>query len=432
MMNDSIREELFSKISKPLQMDFKENYSVSGELKLSQKANVTDKMNHIEAISTNSSIKSDNKQITSEINSKPTSPTLIEFHNKNSNVPEWRLQLQNVVRQRQERENSATDKTISSYTTTTATRKTKLATNGANALIAEIIEEKKPALAKKNPTLNSALERIEKSRQKFLVSETEDQFPEEAPTVTVNEPRPASKNYPFYIASKQTEISQKQVEQNSLINSALKPTLTPPFSKEGQNLDTNKLPSLPLNAKIESSFDKTPAISLPKTETKIEEKVKAEIKPVLTEEVISVETDNYEEFDDCAPFSMRFNAGLFDFIICAFLSLLLLAPFMLMGGEWFTFTGALAFLATCSIVMFIYFTTTIGFYGRTFGMRMFSLEVVDIEGEHYPTLHQAAVSSAVYLLSLALGGIGFLTLPFNEDRRAVHDLVSGTIVVKES
>ncbi len=28
-------------------------------------------------------------------------------------------------------------------------------------------------------------------------------------------------------------------------------------------------------------------------------------------------------------------------------------------------------------------------------------------------------------------GIGFLTLPFNEDRRAVHDLVSGTIVIKE-
>ncbi len=82
--------------------------------------------------------------------------------------------------------------------------------------------------------------------------------------------------------------------------------------------------------------------------------------------------------------------------------------------------------------MFIYLTTTVGFYGRTFGMRLFSLEVVDIEGENYPTLHQAAVSSAVYLLSFVFAGAGLLTLLFNDERRAVHDLVSGTIVVKEN
>ncbi len=69
--------------------------------------------------------------------------------------------------------------------------------------------------------------------------------------------------------------------------------------------------------------------------------------------------------------------------------------------------------------------------GKSFGMRLFSLELIDIEGEEYPTLHQAAVSSAVYLLSLAFGGVGFLTLAFNDEKRAVHDLVSGTIVVKE-
>lgn len=76
-------------------------------------------------------------------------------------------------------------------------------------------------------------------------------------------------------------------------------------------------------------------------------------------------------------------------------------------------------------------TTAIGLFGRTFGMRLFSLEVVDIEGESYPTLHQAAVSSSLYLLSLGLGGLGFLTLLTNPEKRAVHDLVSGTIVVKE-
>jgi uncharacterized RDD family membrane protein YckC len=138
-----------------------------------------------------------------------------------------------------------------------------------------------------------------------------------------------------------------------------------------------------------------------------------------------------EEFDDCAPFAMRFNAGLFDLIIGSFSSLLLLSPFMVLGGNWLSTAGLFALLATCAIVMFVYLTTSVGFYGRTFGMRLFSLEIIDIEDEDYPTFHQAAVSSAVYLLSLALGGIGFLTLPFNEDKRAVHDLVSGTIMVKE-
>ena len=137
------------------------------------------------------------------------------------------------------------------------------------------------------------------------------------------------------------------------------------------------------------------------------------------------------EIEDCAPFAMRFNAGLFDLIIGSFSSLILLAPFMAIGGEWFTFAGFLTFLATCSVIMFIYMTIAIGFFGRTVGMRLFSLEVVDIEGENYPTLHQAAVSSSLYLLSLALGGIGFITLLLNPEKRAVHDLVSGTIVVKE-
>jgi uncharacterized RDD family membrane protein YckC len=91
----------------------------------------------------------------------------------------------------------------------------------------------------------------------------------------------------------------------------------------------------------------------------------------------------------------------------------------------------LAFLATCAVVMFVYLTATVSMYGKTFGMRLFSLELIDVEDEDYPTLHQAAVSSAVYLLTLAFGGIGFITLPFNEEKRAIHDIVSGTIVVKE-
>jgi uncharacterized RDD family membrane protein YckC len=191
-----------------------------------------------------------------------------------------------------------------------------------------------------------------------------------------------------------------------------------------------------VEAKVVTSFEKSPAVSLPEEtkveEVKVEEKVKVAASSASTEEIVQTEEEpKVEENDDCAPFSMRFNAGLFDLIIGTFLSLIMLAPFILMSEGWSSFAGISAFLATCAVVMFVYMTTTISMYGKTFGMRLFSLELIDIEGEEYPTVHQAAVSSAVYLLSLALGGIGFLTAPFNDEKRAVHDLVSGTIVVKE-
>jgi len=81
--------------------------------------------------------------------------------------------------------------------------------------------------------------------------------------------------------------------------------------------------------------------------------------------------------------------------------------------------------------MFIYMTIAIGLRGRTIGMRLFGIEMVDAEENEYPTMHQAAVSSAVYLLSLPMLGLGFLPLLFNEERRAAHDLISGTVLVRE-
>ena len=100
-----------------------------------------------------------------------------------------------------------------------------------------------------------------------------------------------------------------------------------------------------------------------------------------------------------------------------------------MNYRWFT--AVVVGLAVGAIVMFVYMTASIGCFGKTFGMHLFKLEMIDINGEEYPTFHQAAVSSSVYLVSIALLGIGFITSLLDEENRAVHDLASGTIVVKE-
>lgn len=146
-------------------------------------------------------------------------------------------------------------------------------------------------------------------------------------------------------------------------------------------------------------------------------------------EEAALETD--QNVEDIAPISMRFNAGLLDLLIGTGVSLLLLSPFILSGGKWLSAPGLIAFAVTLAIVMFIYMTASIGFSGRTLGMKVFSLEMIDIEANEYPDFHQAALSSSLYLVSLALGGLGFVTAIFNTERRALHDLLSGTIIVRE-
>lgn len=432
MINDSVREELVTKISPVLKSANSEIREKPAPTAVSNQENQPPaaKKPHCQVmpavIQSSPKVKAAvekrvEKTATTEISVKPTAPTLVEFHNKNAALPEWRLQLQNVVRQRQARPKTENQDAAAAL----CAPPTIVATDGANALKVEVQPEAE-VIFHSNPKVNSALQRIQNSRRQFLVEEKQEI---EAAAVAPAVAAAPNKNYPFYIAGRTPEISPSSAPvpepKPATINSPVKPKIAAPLKSEKKEFDTNKLP--PLSAKVSSSFEKNSEIA----NEEAEDSKKPDIKLVAAEEVFEAEDVETEEIEDLAPFAMRFNAGLFDFIIGSFLSLILLAPFMLMGGNWFSFPGMLAFLATCAVVMFIYMTTTIGLYGRTFGMRLFALEIIDIEGENYPTVHQAAVSSSVYLLSLAFGGLGFLTLPFNEEKRAVHDLVSGTIVVKE-
>jgi uncharacterized RDD family membrane protein YckC len=344
---------------------------------------------------------------TSEITAKPTSPTLVEFRNKNATLPEWRLQLQNAVRKR-----SGGEQTEAVSTQYAPVPRPVTPTQGATALKVEPAIQENPAAS--NPKLAAALRRIEQSRQQF--------YAEEKPKLTVVPPPLApEKNYPFTVVNPSGELPVP--EQMPLGKFESK---TFPIQPQPAKFDTNKLPPLSEVVETDEAANNRPAnVAVLKA------------KPLgATADVQAYgETENgeeeFEEFDDCPPFSLRFNAGLFDLIIGGFASFVLLSPFVILNGNLFSFEGFFAFLATCTIVMFVYLTTSIAFFGRTLGMRLFSLEIIDVEENDYPTFHQAAVNSVVYLFSLALGGLGFLPALFNDERRAAHDLAAGTIVVKE-
>jgi len=345
---------------------------------------------------------------TSELIAPKTSPTLVGFQPKNPVIPDWRLQLQNAVRGRNS--GAPADAIVGQN----AYQK-QLVTNGANALKAEYVEAPKPEPSHTDPRVANALKRINESRKAFL--------PETAPKKRTTAKAAQNRNFPFNVVEKTDEPSAVISDAKASVNVLPKPKLVKTFPVK-KKFDTNKLPPIEdaIAPAAPSGFD---VMAYSEDELIHVTKPEAEIKNAENVENTS------SDIDDLAPFSMRFNAGIFDLIIGAFASLILLSPVAFFGGDWLSVGGLLTFAAAWSIVMFAYLTVCIGVYGRTLGMRLFSLEIIDADENEYPTFHQAAVSSAVYLLSLPLLGAGFVTIFFNEEKRAAHDLLSGTIIVNE-
>ena len=357
------------------------------------------------------------KYDTSELTAPKTSPTLVGFQPKNPVIPDWRLELQNKVRGR----NSGAP--VDAVAGQAAYQK-QLVTNGANALKAEYVEAPKPAAPEHHdPRVANALKRINESRKAFL--------PETSPKRDMTSKAAPNRNFPFNVVEKTAETSTRPAKTKASVNILPKPKLVSTFPIEKKKFDTNKLPP------VEEVMDPTAMPPTMIADTRHDVMAYSEDDLVhITEtdtsaERVETEANTSSEIDDLAPFSMRFNSGVFDLIIGGFASLILLSPVAFFGGDWMSFGGLLTFAATCSIVMFVYLTVCIGVYGRTLGMRLFSLEIIDADENEYPSFHQAAVSSAVYLLSLPLLGAGFLTVLFNEEKRAAHDLLSGTIIVNE-
>ncbi len=353
--------------------------------------------------------------------SRHTSPTLVGFQNPKSNVPDWRLQLQNAIRQRKAEPIIEQQPLIPGL-------HTHLVTNGANALKAQYIAEPEPEPVRSaNPRLENAMKRIEDSRRKFSsVAE-----PAKAAPAT------PAKNYPFNVVESSRTPAAATASKPATVNTLPKPRLVSTTNvTPRKGLDTNKLPRI-------AEVAPAPVATAPAVVEMLEAPIH-EFEPIMTEipqvevEMVEVESPvleslepEPEEVDDLAPLSTRFTAGLFDVIIAGFGTAILMSPLFVRGGEWFSFSGILAIAAAFGIVMFTYLTVGIGLRGRTFGMKIFSLEVIDIEANEYPTFHQSAVRAAVQLIGLPLLGIGFVPAFFNDERRAAHDLVSGTILVRE-
>lgn len=400
MMNDTVREELQTKIT-------------TGAIPKTELSPSPKPLTEKPVIKAEPPIRRIN---TAELTTAKTSPTLVEFQNKNNVIPEWRLQMQNAVQQR-----IGSTATVAKMAPTNS----EFSVNSAAAL-KEQPTKKSDAIENEisDPRVASALKRINDSRKTHLP-------PAKAWKKSSHNIQAPMK--PYRVVNNEAKATPVVTQPETCTPTPKLNVLTMPAAKPKRI--TTELPKL--DPTIEKAFETRSEPAIIETQKVDERQTEfAEIKSIrIKAEAIEIEAvaqeENSDEIEDLAPFSMRFGAGLFDLIIGGFVTLVLLSPLAFIGINWWTASSLAMFAAVWAIVLFLYMTTTLGFYGKTFGMRLFSLELVDAIENEYPTLHQAALNSGLFIITLPFAGAGFLTVLFNEENRALHDLVSGTILVRE-
>jgi uncharacterized RDD family membrane protein YckC len=135
-------------------------------------------------------------------------------------------------------------------------------------------------------------------------------------------------------------------------------------------------------------------------------------------------------YDDRAPRLTRLAAGVVDLLVVALICAPFAAAIELTISNWGNprVWGSMAGIA--AVVMFLYHTCAVALAGRTAGMSLCSLHAVDAHKASVPTTGQCARRTLVYMLSLATLGLALLYSLFDAEGRAAHDILSGTVVVK--
>jgi uncharacterized RDD family membrane protein YckC len=112
---------------------------------------------------------------------------------------------------------------------------------------------------------------------------------------------------------------------------------------------------------------------------------------------------------------------------------LLCAPFAalveLTNGNWRDLKVAATGAAVFSVMSFLYFTISTALTGRTFGMRLFSLRIVDARTGLIPTGKQSAGHALVYLATILTLGLVALYVLFDRDKQTAHDRLTRTTVI---
>lgn len=311
--------------------------------------------------------------------------TLIEFPGVSRNMPEWRKQLSQRVREVQERRarEAAEAAAIRSSTESVA-----CALPSAQLELVPVPEH--PAM---KPIVSKALERLERARQATAdlnVPEVVEQIDPEPALDEQSDSREARKSKLVVVPPSEAviEVSENQIIEKEIIENHRKPVRLITDGIEDQ------------------------ALSYLETCMRI---------PVV---------DFYPTRQPAGNLR-RFAGGLFDLLVLGGLSGLGAMAIHEAGGEW-NDPRVIELIAGMSLVLiFSYFTLMIALSGRTLGMRLMSLRTIDKRTGLIPTGGQSIKRAIAFTLSLVMFGMGFLYALIDRDGYTVHDRFSQTIVVHD-
>jgi len=337
---------------------------------------------------------------------------LIEFPGRARAVPAWRKQLNQRVREVQERKAREAAEELA------AAQEAGLVSCALPSGQLELVPDlEQPVM---NPIVSKALERLERARQ--------------------GEPLPAAYGRAVAAAPAMApDVDALAAEE--ILSAPPKPRLTmvspPPATADS--------PALTFSPEIEIDETTTESITLeieqaandpaPATMTAAERKpvrVISEDHAVLSylDTCLSLPPLTSDTRSDIPGLTRRFIGGVLDLILIALMVAPAVAAVYYSGGKW-TDPRVIELLAgTAVITMFAYMTMSIALTGRTLAMRMLSLKTIDLRTGLIPTGSQSIGRAIGFVFSLALLGLGQAYAVIDRDKRTVYDRLSNTIVVR--
>ncbi len=328
---------------------------------------------------------------TQKLRSRPTS-SLIEFPGVNkSSIPQWRKELGERVREVQERRTREAALELGNAAGETDEPRSK--TTGPLELLPQA--EVQPM----NPLVAAALRRIERAH-------VSSHFGSNAVAMAV-------------AYEEQPEFGEDMSHMASEANSAT-------ISQPDQSAQSERLHNL--------AVVPPPAVGIGDTSGVIR-KPKRLIAGDLNDPALnyldSIPTPKVEKRGyRSAALPYRMLSAIVDLIVICLLSSPLVAVVKLTELNWQDLRVLMFAVGTSIIVGFLYLTISIALTGRTLGMRLFSLRVVDNRTGLIPTGRQSAGRAAVYLLSLAFAGIALIYTFFDGQRITAHDRLTRTTVIR--
>ena len=131
-----------------------------------------------------------------------------------------------------------------------------------------------------------------------------------------------------------------------------------------------------------------------------------------------------------APILFRFVSAIMDMVVVCLLSSPAVALVRMAGLKWQDSRTLLFAVGTFIVMGFVYLTISTAFTGRTLGMKLFSLRVVDARTGLIPTGGQSAARALLYMLTLTSAGLALLYTFVDSERRTAHDRFTRTAVVR--